>query len=190
MAEMSEASEHKKGGGKAKAKKHSTRIDMTPMVDLGFLLVTFFIFTTTLSKPTTMDLVMPADKEEPKPTDTKVNNKEVLVLLLGDKNVIYYYTPNENLEIDELLTTDYSAKGLRKLLNEKKKEVEALGPVPDKDGKPGPRKITVLVKPTDKSRYVNFIDVLDEIKVSDISKYVVVPPEQPELDKIRSVTEN
>src|ERR1041384_5290476 len=81
---------HKKGPGVKKAKKLSTRVDMTPMVDLGFLLITFFIFTATLSTPSTMDLNMPkdTDKEE---EQTKAKQSGALTVMLGKNINVYYY---------------------------------------------------------------------------------------------------
>ncbi|MBP9104657.1 MAG: biopolymer transporter ExbD, partial [Chitinophagaceae bacterium] len=81
---------HKKGPGVKKAKKLSTRVDMTPMVDLGFLLITFFIFTATMSTPTTLDLNMPKDVDDDK-KKTEVKQSGVLTLMLGKGNQVYYY---------------------------------------------------------------------------------------------------
>lgn len=92
MAQMDESADsgHKKGPGVKKAKKQSTRIDMTPMVDLGFLLITFFIFTTTLSTPSTMKLTMP--KDDVKKDDlTEVKESNVLTIMLGKANQVYFY---------------------------------------------------------------------------------------------------
>ena len=81
---------HKKGPGVKKAKKLSTRVDMTPMVDLGFLLITFFIFTATMSSPTTMDLAMPKETED-KEKQTEVKQSGALTIMLGKDNKVYYY---------------------------------------------------------------------------------------------------
>ena len=81
---------HKKGPGVKKAKKLSTRVDMTPMVDLGFLLITFFIFTATMSSPKTMDLNMPKDSEK-KEDETKVKQSGALTIMLGKGDKVYFY---------------------------------------------------------------------------------------------------
>ena len=88
MAEVSQDSGKK--DGKVRSKKTSTRIDMTPMVDLAFLLLTFFVMTTTLNKPQTMEITMP---EKPKEQDKPpvVNEKRVLTLVLGGNNKVYWY---------------------------------------------------------------------------------------------------
>ena len=80
----------KKGPGVKKAKKLSTRVDMTPMVDLGFLLITFFVFTATMSSPTTLDLNMPKDIKKQE-DQTEVKESSVLTIMLGKADQVYYY---------------------------------------------------------------------------------------------------
>ena len=99
----------KKGPGVKKGKKLSTRVDLTPMVDLGFLLITFFIFTTTVSQPTSMNLNMPKDTKDPD-QNTKVKESGSLTLMLGKGNVIYYYYGNDPATMQ---TTGY--KDVRKI---------------------------------------------------------------------------
>src|SRR5262245_18034621 len=94
MAEMDTSSSggHKKGPGVKKGKKLSTRVDLTPMVDLGFLLITFFMDTTTMSKPKTMQINMPYKDDVVKVEDqTKIKNSVALTVLLGKSHRIYYY---------------------------------------------------------------------------------------------------
>src|SRR5688572_32950176 len=83
-------SSHKKVAGVKKAKKLSTRVDMTPMVDLGFLLITFFIFTATMNEPTTMDLNMPKDTDKEDEV-TKAKQSGALTVMLGKNDQVYYY---------------------------------------------------------------------------------------------------
>src|SRR3954468_20783319 len=80
---------HKKGPGVKRTRKLSTRVDMTPMVDLGFLLITFFIFTTSLNQPKAMRLIMPDDAKDAKPNETPESG--VLTILLGSGNSVFYF---------------------------------------------------------------------------------------------------
>src|SRR5712671_1812440 len=100
---------------KVRAKKSSTHIDMTPMVDLAFLLLTFFMLTTTFSKPKTMEIVMPVKPDKPE-VELKINN--AVTVLLGDKNRIFWYYGEFKPET-QLEETDWSSKGIRKVLLQK-----------------------------------------------------------------------
>src|SRR6185436_14861176 len=113
---------HKKGPGVKKAKKLSTRVDMTPMVDLGFLLITFFIFTTTMSSPTTMDLFMPKDTDKDE-EQNKAKESGALTLLLGKNDVIYYYEGQLKEDASNFLTSSFGK--IRQVIIDKKKAVIA-----------------------------------------------------------------
>jgi len=147
---------HKKGG-KVRSKKASTRIDMTPMVDLAFLLLTFFVLTSTLNKPQTMEITMP---EKPK-DETKVpevNEKNVLNVVLGENDKVYWFMGLGGDDA-EVIQTDYSAKGIRKILFEKKAELP---------------KLVVLIKAMDAAKYKNMVDILDEMNITSTRIYALV----------------
>lgn len=110
---------HKKGPGVKKAKKLNTRVDMTPFVDIGFLLITFFIFTATMSSPTTMDLNMPKDTDK-KDDETKIKESGALNVLLG-KDAVFYYEGKEILP-DGSNFHSVSMKDLRTEIIKKKKK--------------------------------------------------------------------
>lgn len=135
-------------------KKGAPRVDMTPMVDLGFLLITFFMLTTTMSQQAGMDIQMPFDDGSQKTQGVKESN--AVTIILGKNNKIFYY---QGLKEPELKKTDYSPKGLRQLLLDKKKEI-------------GP-KMNVLIKPMDKASYKNIVDVLDELAITTVPTYTL-----------------
>ena len=160
MAEMDTSSGggHKKGPGVKKSKKLSTRVDLTPMVDLGFLLITFFIFTTTMSQPSAMRLFLPKDTEKPE-EQNKVKASGALTLLLGKNNVIYYYEGELLPDASNFKTTTF--KDVRKVITDKKHATD------EKD-------FVVVIKPNKESTYKNTVDMLDEMSISDVKRYALV----------------
>jgi len=155
-----------KGPGVKKGKKLSTRVDLTPMVDLGFLLITFFIFTTTVSQATSMNLNMPKDTDKPDETN-KVKESGSLTLMLGKRNVVYYYFGRDPATMQ---TTNY--KDVRKIILDKKKST----PVDD---------MFVIIKPDKDATYKNAVDMLDEMTINDIVRYAMVDPTADEYNKIQ-----
>lgn len=156
MAELSSGGDSgKKKGGKVRAKKASTRIDMTPMVDLAFLLLTFFVMTTTLNKPQAMQVTMP-DKPKDGDEQPEVNERNVLTLVLGENDKIYWYMGITDPQVE---VTDFSATGIRQVLLEKKAELP---------------KLIVLIKSLDEARYKNMVDILDEMNISSVQRFALV----------------
>jgi biopolymer transport protein ExbD len=155
------------GGGK----KVSTKVDMTPMVDLGFLLITFFMLTTTMSKPKTMEINMPDKTEDKKKDKIEVKESHTLTLLLDKDNKIFWYRgmlkPEKSL--DDLTKTDF--KSIRKTLLDLKKEI---GSVINSKTKKTEWAIVVVIKLTDRAKYRNMVDILDEMNITDIQKYAIV----------------
>ena len=177
MAEMdvSGGSSHKKGPGVKKGKKLSTRVDITPMVDLGFLLITFFMFTTTLSKPKTMEINMPYKDEKIEEKDqTKIKNSVAMTVLLSRDHRIYYYEglADDPTKPPEVKVTYLKPKeGIRDAIIDKKKRIEELkqqGALTAKD------QLTVLIKPDSTSTYDDLVSILDEMSINDVRIYAIV----------------
>lgn len=176
MAEMEVADKAgKKGPGVKKSKKLSTRVDLTPMVDLGFLLITFFMLTTTLSKPKTMEINMPyKDDQEVIEDETKIKESTALTVLLSKKHRIYYYegmATDPEMPPDVKLTTFKAEKGIRDVIIDKQKKVADMkrqGLLTEKD------KTTVLIKPDTNSTYEDLVNMLDEMAINDVRVYAII----------------
>jgi len=167
---------HGKHKGKVRSKKLSTRVDLTPMVDLAFLLIAFFMLTTTLSKSVAMDLNMP------KPTDsetekTVVKESKVLNLILDKDDKIWYYNGTTVMELKE---TDFSPEGIRKVILDKHKFVDSKFGRDDK----GDVQTIVLIKPTDESKYEDLVATLDEMDITKTKIYSIQKPVPLELEAI------
>ena len=173
---------HKKGPGVKKAKKLSTRVDMTPMVDLGFLLITFFIFTATMSSPTTMDLNMPKDTEKQE-EETKVKQSGALTIMLSKKDKVYYYEGELAPDGSNFKQTDF--KGIRDVIIKKKKDVIAhYTPNPECEAKAKEKgkpvsdcfdtDFVVVIKPTEDANYKNTVDILDEMTINMVKRFAMI----------------
>jgi biopolymer transport protein ExbD len=206
------------GGGhgkhdKKRAKKASTKIDMTPMVDLAFLLLTFFVLTSTFNKAKTMELTFPKDTD---PKDKqKVNNAITFILTREGKDnkedgIYYYagefYAPNnpDNKPVTTFIKTDFSKNGLHKiLLDRNKTTIEKLAKLEERYKKremvdttykrlatktaSEKEAVTVLIKSDDKAVYRNVVDAIDELNICKVGKYAIVDMSQPELDILNTI---
>ncbi|GEO11074.1 ExbD/TolR family protein [Segetibacter aerophilus] len=153
MADISSGESHKKQtAGTPKTKKLSTRVDLTPMVDLGFLLITFFIFTTTMSQPTTMRLVLPDDTGEAMPT----KESGALTLLPSSNGSVYFY--EGALEKGKFKVSNLEE--IRNLILIKKRRTS------EKD-------FFVIIKPGNACVYRDVVNVLDEMTINDVKRYAI-----------------
>jgi biopolymer transport protein ExbD len=159
MAEISATSAIKQKGNKRLIKK-STRVDLTPMVDLGFLLITFFVFTTTMAKPKVMDIHVPLDSK----ITTEVCNSCVITVIPDEGNTIRYYEgmPEQDPQVKSI---SFTGPQLRDLLQKKKEAVRvARGSAGD---------MVLIIKPSVASSYKNFIDILDEVAITGVRHYFI-----------------
>jgi len=175
---------HKKGPGVKKAKKLSTRVDMTPMVDLGFLLITFFIFTTTMSSPKAMNLNMPKDTKKEEELN-KAKESGALTILLGKNNVVYYYE-GQLLPDGSNFKTATFATIRDEIINKRKSVMDAYASHPDaaceqkakQEGKPvsdcADEDFVVVIKPDQDATYKNTVDILDEMTINNVKRYAMV----------------
>ena len=153
MAELDTSSGGgKKGGGKVRTKKANTKVDLTAMVDLAFLLITFFMLTTSLSKPIAMDIAKP-DQE-----DNEVRNElrasQTMTILLGDKDKVAWYMGEAK---DAHPVIESFAEVRRSLLKNKEAVLKNTS-----------RQIVIVVKPTDGATDKNFVDIMDELNIAAI----------------------
>jgi biopolymer transport protein ExbD len=195
---------------KLRAKKASTHIDMTPMVDLAFLLLTFFILTTTFSKPKTMDITMPVKDKVEDEDRTKVPASQTLSILLTENDrIIWYMGIDDPTMPPQTNIADFSQDGSRSIRNvllEKNKLVFDQVKLVEDSVKRGliednpdvikqhkawvkaaeKKGLIVLIKPDDKSKYKNLVDMLDEMLVCNVGRYAIVELSDSELELIKN----
>lgn len=190
---MSEINTESKGPQKkGKPKKLSTRVDFTPMVDLGFLLITFFMLSTSMNKPQTMELSMPSKDKVAEEEQTKVKASTAVTILLGKEDKIFYYFGTGTEEADpEVKLTSYAADGIRNVLLQR--NVDVVNKIRQLKVKRANRQLSeedfvkqsaeiksdkaapvVLIKSTDDASYKNLVDILDEMQICNISRYAIV----------------
>ncbi len=198
---------HKKGPGVKKAKKLSTRVDMTPMVDLGFLLITFFIFTATMSTPKGMKILMPKDVKDPK-KQNEAKESGALTIMLGKGDQVYYY--EGQLKVDESGNNFKSTtfKGIRDIIIKKKGEVisrhkhdfdqgkESIckdlqdkakeNKDPDWENACLSRDLVVIIKPGPDSKFKNLVDILDEMTINQVKTYAIVDILAQEMELVKA----
>jgi len=192
MAEIqsNEGGGKKKKGG-SKQKKISVHVDFTPMVDMNMLLITFFMLCTSLSKPQTMEISMPTNKDTDVANQSAVKaSQAITVLLTGGDSIFYYEGQSKYDDYTTLKVSSYKPDGLRGFLL--KRNADAVDKINDlkkqkldlklseadftkqaseiKNGKQTP---TVIIKATDQATYKNLIDALDEMSICNIGKYVI-----------------
>jgi biopolymer transport protein ExbD len=194
MAEIVQEEGHK-GKGKRKPKKHGTHIDMTPMVDLACLLLTFFMLTTAFNKPKVMEIILPEKpKENEKPPELDKDRALNILLVENDKVLWYVGLADPNKTLPVLAEADFSKDGIRKVLLQRNKElftrvssmkqdvVEGKLKLPKdsidnrikrfyKEDKNGP---IVLIKAAEGVKYRNVVDIIDEMAITNIARYSLV----------------
>lgn len=202
MAEI--AQDHGGDGKKGKPKKMSTHVDFTPMVDLAFLLITFFMLTTTLIKPQTMELAMPPKNDKVEDPPEVAASRAVTVLLGKNHKVFYFVGAPENGVDPKVETSDFSTNGLRKLLLQK--NYNQVSKIRELKNKLSEMKITkeefekekqkvmaekgapvVMIKATNGASYSDLVDVLDEMAICNISRYAIIDITPYELGLIKNL---
>jgi len=192
------------GGGrhhqKKRAKKLPTRIDMTPLVDLGFLLLTFFMLTTTFSKPKVIELTPPVKTND----STKIKDTLALTVILSGNNKVYYYNGslNQNPDSNNIKLSDFSDNGIRKVIFDRNYfVVNALKPIDaehqnkqvnDTTYEKMKQKVQgdklalfVIIKTDSLAKYVNVISMLDEMNICDVDKYALIDASPAENNVIK-----
>jgi biopolymer transport protein ExbD len=165
MAELNTGDGGKKGKGKVRSKKSNSKVDLTAMVDLAFLLITFFMLTTSLSKPQSMDLGMP-DKTKTEEDKTLIPDNRSMTILLGENNKLMWYMGQFATPLEGPKDATYGKAGIRQAILEKSKAAVAF----TGDPKLG---LIVLIKAAKKSNYKNLVDMLDEMAITKVPTYAI-----------------
>jgi len=135
------------------------------MVDLGFLLITFFIFTTTMTRPTALHLNLP--KDVPDEDRQLVKQSAVITLLLGARDKVFYYEGDDPTKMKE---SDF--RGIRTVLLDKKMRSDTAF-------------FQVILKPSKDASYRNAVSILDEMKIDAIHHYALVDIDPSEYTLLR-----
>lgn len=184
--------EEKSRGGKKKPKKGDARVDMTPMVDLMSLLITFFMLTAAFSKPKVMEIVLPEKvRKNEKVEPPKIAESRTLNIILGPDDKVFWYPGKADPDVTVLQETDFSADGIRQVLLDRNRalfrkidqfEKDVIAGKIDikqdsvrsaisqlkKDDDTGP---IVLIKAYKTAKYKNFVDIIDEMSIVGIARY-------------------
>ena len=209
MAEIIQEEKGKKGG-KRRAKKHGTHIDMTPMVDLMCLLITFFMLTTAFSKAKVMVITMPEKDNKDQPKDQpQISAIRTLNIILSEGNKVYYYigmADPKKPPLPMLVKTDFSKDGIRKVLLDKNRDLftkiadyrdkRVTGKIVVADttldseikkmkrvDKKGP---IVLIKADEKAKYKDIVNIIDEMAICNIASYAIVDLNPVEKDMLKT----
>jgi len=178
MAELNQDSGKKGKGGKVRSKKNGGKVDLTAMVDLAFLLITFFMLTTSLNKPQAMDVAMPdKNKNKEQQSDELLTaDDRSLTILLGSDNKVSWVYGQVARPIEGPTVAGYGADGIRKVLMEKKAYVPRVS---------GGKDMIVIIRPSDKCTQRNLVDILDEMKIVDVKRYMIgkITPEEVDVLK-------
>ena len=148
----------------------STKVDLTAMVDLGFLLITFFMLASTLAQPHIMQVIMPDGKGDPTPYP----QSKTATIILGSRDRIYTYSLPDELTLPDGIfidSMDYSPAGLRDFIQRRQFEVKSRWGDQDK--------LMVIIKPLAASSFKNIVDVLDEMQITNVKRYAIVRPDSP-----------
>jgi biopolymer transport protein ExbD len=153
-----ENSVEKEVKGKRSLSKQPIRVDMTPMVDLGFLLITFFMFTTNFSKPNVMDLSYPP--KAPIVNNNVIDFRNEVTFIIGKNNRVFYYQSElKDLNSNDLYETSFDGNQIAKIVSDYK------------NAAPKKEIFTVIIKPTDDANYKNFVDMLDNMALTKSDRY-------------------
>ena len=156
----------KNKAGVSRRIKHNLKIDMTPMVDLGFLLISFFVITAELSKPQAMNLYMPHDG----PSSDAAESKSITFLTGTNNKLFYYYGEEKDAGIiNPVVQISWDEKtGAGKIIGEKQLQLDNV--------KGGRDEMIVIIKPGKESSYKNVVDILDEMTIHEVKRYAIVKP--------------
>ncbi|NCD68496.1 ExbD/TolR family protein [Mucilaginibacter agri] len=172
MAELNSAPA--KGGSRSVRNRAAVRVDLTAMVDLAFLLITFFMLTTTLQKNEALALAMP-DKSSPNDISDGVGASRTITVCLGKNSQALWYMGMADAPLTEPQVVDYSKMGLRKAILNKRSQVMA------QTG----RDLIVLVKPSDHSIYDNLVTTIDELNIARVDRYAIVDISSKDVDLLK-----
>ncbi|MDO6434439.1 biopolymer transporter ExbD [Flavitalea sp. BT771] len=179
MAELTSAATHSRKPGVRRSKKLSTRVDLTPMVDLGFLLITFFMVTTAWTKPKATQLIMPVAGPP-----SNIGNNAVLTVVALEDNKVFYYNGDLDQSIRERsygVTTYHQHGGIGDIIRQKQMAM-------DRAYKGGRKELMLLLKPFSGSSYQNIVSLMDEKLINDVKRFALVDLPEKEQAQITALT--